>query len=108
VTRILVVAACAGFTAAAASAQTTAVMHVGATVVPHCLFSVAPVAADAPARAVTASCGAPSLRALRASAGQRQLPPIGGRRLHAGGDAIFLISRDMAADGRTVVVTLDF
>jgi hypothetical protein len=83
-------------------------MSVGATVVPHCLFSIGAATADAPVRAVTASCAASSLRALRASTRRGQLPSIAGRRLRAGGDAIFLVSRDMAADGRTIVVTLDF
>ncbi|HEY2431690.1 MAG TPA: hypothetical protein VGI12_03380 [Vicinamibacterales bacterium] len=105
---VLSATACLGLAAATVSAQTTAAMSVGATVLPHCRVSVidAPAAGQPPA--VTASCGASSLHVLRASAGGRSLAPIVGRHARAGGDATFLVSRDMATDGRTVVVTLDF
>ncbi len=101
------IAACLGL-AAAAPAQTTAVLSVGATVVPHCRISVGAATLDGQPPAVTASCAASSLRVLRASTARGQLTAMAGRRLRAGGDATFVVSRDMATDGRTVVVTLDF
>jgi hypothetical protein len=90
---------------AIAWAQNQAEMLVGATVVPHCRFSTE----SAGQPAVTASCGASSLRTLRVanSRGER-IQPVAGRRLRAGGDATFVVSRTPGVDGRDVVLTLDF
>jgi hypothetical protein len=107
--RAVLSAALALLLPAAALAQTQAALVVGATVAPRCLFSVRD--AGSAHASVTASCGSAGLRALRASAGGIEtLQPSTSRRLRAGGDAVFVVSRTMAAsaDGRSVVVTLDF
>ena len=89
-----------------AFAQAQAALVVGATVAPHCRFTTEDAGGQP---AVTASCGAASLRSLRVTGGRGEaLAPSMIRRLRAGGDAVFVVSRDAAPDGRTVVVTFDF
>lgn len=101
----------AGLTVTSAAAQTQAALQVGATVVAHC--RIAAVDGDAGIRGpmVTASCGAADLRALRVSTSRgERLRPIDGRRLRAGGDAMFVVSRAEGSDRLNggVLVTLDF
>jgi len=87
-----------------------AALHVGATVVPHCRFSV-DSASDGRAASVTASCAASNLRSLRVStSGGHTLQPRTVRHLLAGGDVVYLVSRVElpGRDGRDVIVTLDF
>ena len=88
-----------------AIAQTQTTLVVGATVLPHCRFSTE----HGGQPAVTASCGAANLRALRVTTSRGEpLRPAMSRQLRAGGDAVFVITRDMISDGRTVLVTFDF
>src|SRR5262249_3779690 len=106
--RLTAAGVCAGaLGAASVSAQAQAALHVGATVVPHCRITV-----DDQSPTVTASCAASTLRALRVTTNRGDLlRPIAGRRIRAGGDATFVVSRAQTSDpgGRTVVVvTLDF
>jgi len=107
-----VVTALAGLclTAGAASAQTQAVMTVGAFVSPHCQITVGARPDDA-MPAVTASGAASALRRLQVSTDRgHRLDPIGGRRrARAGGDAVYVVTREMVGgDGKTALVTLDF
>lgn len=106
---VAVVAAALSPAVALAQSQ-EGVMQARVTVVPHCRISVesAPVAGEP---TVTASCATSTLRVLRVTTSRGEsIRPRTGRRLRAGGDAVFVVSRSQVPDreSRTVVVTLDF
>lgn len=104
-------------------AQSSA-LQVGANVAPQCLITVDDQSDDR-SPAVTVSCGASTLRALRVTTtrGEAIVPvqAASGRQLRAGGDFVFVVAQPVAAVaslGSTVpasthrqanvTVTLDF
>ena len=110
-TRVVVACVAAGvLSCLPVAVQTQAPLQVSVTVVPHCRISVdGSSAAGGPA--VTASCAASTLRVLRVTTSRGDsIRPRAGRQLHAGGDAVFVVSHSEPSTdlGRTIVVTLDF